>query len=173
MPIVGYEGLYEVSDLGRVRSLDHLEITKGRSGTMKRWRKGRILAPRVRSGGYIAVTLPVLRKDAPIHHLVCEAFNGKRPHGYQTNHKDGDKKNNIPSNLEWVTAGQNRRHAMETGLHKTNKGQHWQRLDKGKVSEIRRLHKDGVSGVKISRVFGISEATVMRVVKNVTFKNYG
>lgn len=137
---------------------------------MKRWRKGKILTPRIRAGGYVAVTL--FRKDIPIHHLVCESFNGTRPHGYQTNHKDGDKRNNAAQNLEWVTAGQNRKHAMETGLQKTNKGQRWEKLDREQVLEIRKLKKGGMSGTKIAKKFRVSHSTVARIIKKVTFKNY-
>ena len=91
--ISGYEGIYEVSDLGRVRSLVH----------RNRWKPG-ILKPLKHPRGYIQVGL---RKDGHtkqtlVHRLVAEAFI-PNPQGLDTvNHKDEDKTNNSASNLEWM-----------------------------------------------------------------------
>lgn len=109
MSVSGYEGTYEVSDHGRVRSLDHTDACG-------RLRYGRML----HFGGddYRLVILCHFghRKMMKVHRLVALAFvqnpDGK-PH---VNHKDGDTKNNHHSNLEWVTNLENMRHAWRTGL---------------------------------------------------------
>ncbi len=100
-PCVGFENFYEVSDLGRVR------------------RTGKdVLAFKKHSGGYVMVCLHVNRPAyRTVHSLVCEAFIGPRPEGAEINHRDANKQNNYPSNLEYVTHAENMRHAVENGLN--------------------------------------------------------
>lgn len=105
--IPGYEN-YEVSNFGQVRRGD------------------RVLKQQIRRGGYAAVTLfrAAKRKDRYVHQLVCEAFHGPRPPGYQTRHLDDDKSNNTPENLRWGTAKENRADRIRNGLdHDLNKTQ--------------------------------------------------
>lgn len=103
-PIKGYEGLYEVSNMGRVKSL-HFD-------------KEIIRKQVERTNGYMEVNLS---KDGTtnvkvVHRLVAIAFI-KNPNNYEcVNHKDGNKKNNTVDNLEWCTAKENTHHAIKTGL---------------------------------------------------------
>lgn len=109
LPVPGFEGLYEVSDAGRVAS------------TPKRTRPGRrILAPaNHKRGGYLYVTLhrPGKQFHRKIHHLVCEAFNGPRPAGTLARHLDGNHLNNSPGNLAWGTASENNVDRVRHGRH--------------------------------------------------------
>lgn len=109
-PVLGYEGLYEVSNDGRVRSLD-------RKDRMGRDRIGRELAQGNINTGYRKVDLKHNGKKSSktVHRIVCDAFLGTAPDMW-VNHKDGDKNNNHLSNLEWVTPSDNHRHAYSTGL---------------------------------------------------------
>ena len=96
--ISGYEGIYEVSDLGRVRSLVQ----------RNRWKPG-ILKPGKTHGGYLQVLLckDGKSKNMKVHRLVAEAFI-PNPNNLETvNHKDEDKTNNSASNLEWMTRKDN------------------------------------------------------------------
>jgi len=107
-PVVGYEDSYEVSDLGRVRTLEHKHITRNRWGTMERTVPSRILDPKY--GKYLRVTLHGKRKF--VHVLVAEAF---LPNPYcleEVNHIDEDKHNNTLSNLEWIDRAGNAIHSM-------------------------------------------------------------
>ena len=113
LPVVGYEGLYEISDSGRARSLNRRD---GRG-----WKiKGRILALRALPKGYLRVQLHRNGKarDVYIHTLVLEAFVEPRPKGMETRHIDGNPANNALENLEWGTALEN---AHDKRLHGTDK----------------------------------------------------
>ena len=96
--IAEYEGLYEVSDLGRVKSLGN-----------DKSRKEKILKPQKDTGGYLLVSLykDGHKKQLLVHRLVAEAFI-KNPNNLETiNHKDEDKTNNTVSNLEWMSREDN------------------------------------------------------------------
>ena len=107
----GYEGLYQVSNLGRVKRL------KGKYISTQR-----ILKLRVGTRGYLYVQLckKGQRKYYTIHRLVAQAFLPNPENKPQVNHIDEDKTNNIISNLEWVTAKENNHHGtrIERTSHK-------------------------------------------------------
>lgn len=114
--IAGYEGLYQVSDLGRVRGLERSVPSKW--STLKVIPKT-IKNQRVNRYGYLRVSLSALGKKShfSVHRLVCGAFIDNPEGKPQVNHKDGNKKNNTISNLEWVDGSENIQHAInELGL---------------------------------------------------------
>lgn len=117
--IAGYEGKYQVSNLGRIKSVKRKVYNPKLLGNgcyrtvPERIRKHNILK------GYHCVSLSIDHhaKGFKIHRLVAEAFIGPAPGPeYQINHKDGNKANNKASNLEWVTPAENTSHAYRTGL---------------------------------------------------------
>ena len=94
--VKGYEGLYQVSNLGRV----------------KRATTGKVLKACKITGGYLGVTLykNSIVSSTKIHRLVAQAFIPNNENKPQVNHIDEDKTNNVVSNLEWVTAKENSNH---------------------------------------------------------------
>jgi len=169
-PIKGYK-FYQVSNFGRVRSLDRKQFIGNRWGGKNFCiRKGRILKPRIRSGGYVAVCFTKGGKDYPIHHLVLEAFVAPRPKGYTANHKNGIKTDNTSTNLEWMTYKENRQHALHNGFNRTNKGQKWKQLSTKEILEIRELYGKILSR-NLAKKFKVSQVTIRRVGLRQTFKN--
>lgn len=114
--VVGYEGLYQVSNLGRVKSLSRRIVYKdGReynypSKVMKNQKVGT---------GYRSVTLYGVngKKQYSVHRLVAETFIPNPNNLSDVNHKDGCKTNNILSNLEWLSRSDNQKHAYKNGLN--------------------------------------------------------
>lgn len=140
-PIVGYEGYYEVSNLGRVRSIDRFVIDKtGR----RQFKKGTLLNYRQDRQGYCIVSLSISRKYKTkcVHTLVADAFI-QNPDGLpQVNHKDEDKSNNVVDNLEWCTSkynanyGNRNKKIIETNIKNGNWNPSHLGLDK---KELKRL----------------------------------
>lgn len=117
--IEGYEGYYEVSVDGEVRSVDRTitQVSRWTMNTYERVMKGKLLNLKTDKDGY---KLVILSKDGvqrtyKVHRLVLQAF-GANPQGKpQVNHIDNDKSNNSVDNLEWCTNTENTRHAIKTG----------------------------------------------------------
>lgn len=104
-PVTGYEGLYEVSDNGKVRTL-------GRSRTDGVRLPIKLLKPLLRKrDGYVVVTIykDGKAKCAKVHRLVAEAFIGSPPPDFVPDHRDGDRANNNVSNLHYVSVSRNNR----------------------------------------------------------------
>ena len=119
--IPDYEGWYQVSNLGRVRSVPRIIPHKTKGGVIsnQRW-EGKILRPTLISGGYEMVVLTKHRNPAypTVHRLVAMAFVPNPYNKTVVNHIDGNKTNNVATNLEWVTSSENNQHAYDTGLKK-------------------------------------------------------
>lgn len=117
LPVVGYEGRYEVSNLGRVRSLDRVVI---RGNNIHQPMRGRILKPWGKGGegdrAHQVVTLGHYDRHY-VHTLVLEAFTGPRPDGHEGCHNDGNPLNNRADNLRWDTASANQRDRLTHGTH--------------------------------------------------------
>lgn len=117
LPVVGYEGLYEVSDWGRVRSVDRTIVDSiGRS----RFWPGKVLSFKPHPGGrpVVGLTRGGRSKTALVHTLVAAAFIGPRPKGSEVRHwPDPDPTNNRPSNLQYGTKSENMLDSVEHGTH--------------------------------------------------------
>ena len=113
--IPSFVGVYQVSNLGRVKSFDRV-ISTG-CGSFKSW-KGREMKTTIDSLGYKIVGLckDGTRTLFKVHRLVAGSFLDNPLNLPQVNHIDGCKSNNVVSNLEWCTASQNVQHAFDTGL---------------------------------------------------------
>jgi len=119
--IKGYEGRYQVSNMGRVKSLERTFIDKiGR----KRSRKERILRSGQDHYGYLLVKLyngSGTGKNFKVHRLVCEAFHENPENKPCVNHIDENKTNNTANNLEWCTVAENNKHGTRpTKIAKAN-----------------------------------------------------
>ena len=124
-PIPEFEGLYEVSNFGNVRSLDRKVIQKNAFGTYSDViYKGQLLKFNKAKNGYLYFTArsQTSNKTLKPHRLVAILFV-ENPHMYlEVNHIDGNKENNHYTNLEWCTSKQNKQHAVNIGLMNNKSG---------------------------------------------------
>lgn len=117
-PIVGYEGAYEISNRGRVRSLDRI-VRSDIAADGTRLMRGRILKPSRHPYGYDMVSLSQCGEITKhcVHVIACEAFHGPRPAKHYACHYDGDPTNNRIENLRWATPTENNLDAVRHGTH--------------------------------------------------------
>ena len=116
--IKGFEGLYQVSNMGNVRSVDRLVKQTSKRFSFVGMRKGRLLKQGVLNSGYKVVWLSNgnRKKAFTVHRLVANAFLKNDRNFSDVNHKDGDKTNNDAVNLEWCNRRYNVIHAYKKGL---------------------------------------------------------
>ena len=107
--IKGFEGFYQASNLGRIKSLERIDALGHK-------RKEKILKPRITRVGYYlaALTKQSIRKDYLVHRLIYEAFNGQIPEGYEVNHINEIKSDNRLSNLNLMTHKENINYGSRT-----------------------------------------------------------
>jgi hypothetical protein len=115
-PIPGWEGHYEASNAGNIRSVRRVlsrAHPKSPARVQVRSYGGKVLSPKTSANGYAAVNLWRDNKGTTVdvHRLVCAAFNGAAPRGMDVNHINGCRTDNRPNNLEWVTRRENLLHA--------------------------------------------------------------
>lgn len=117
-PVVGYEGLYEVSDLGRVRSVDRSVLGSRRRAERRAY--GIEIKRHARKDGYLMVQLwkGGVHSLKLVHRLVAETFLDNPRGVTDVNHRDGDKANNSAENLEWCSRSENVKHAYKNGLNR-------------------------------------------------------
>ena len=116
-PVVGYEGFYEVSDTGKIKTLGRtIQQKDGRTRTIK----SKVMKDRTNNRGYHIISLNTgnSKKDHLVHRLVAMAFLPNPDNLEQVNHIDGNKDNNSVSNLEWCDQTHNMKEAYKLGLRK-------------------------------------------------------
>lgn len=176
--IKGYEGLYQVSNLGRVK---RLPITQSRTfraknGLMKTvdqsW-PGRILRPS-KSLRYWGVHLSRNNEIVTrfVHHLVAEAFIGERPAGMHVCHADGDSTNNEASNLRYDTPINNAADKVKHGTVSRGERHGHTTLTNEQVKEIKKLVKEPKHNLtKIAKSYLVSRQTIANIRDDVTWKH--
>jgi len=188
--LVGYPGYYVTSD-GRILSSKYIMNQFGKTSKFKR----RWLKQRKQNSGYAIVDIVGTtgkKYTKTIHRLVAEYFVAGDT-TIDVNHIDGDKLNNLYSNLEWITKSANSKHAWDIGIQCKSKAQARGKIlgakpqteaskvklssikvsiSQYKAQEIRDYYKDNsLSIVKVATLFNVSNSTVQRCIHN-TFKCY-
>ena len=160
--ISGIDG-YEASNLGNVRSLDKTIIVNNHGSLISRTRRGKVLKSQKRPGKYPYMSVSCNYKKHYVHRLVAMAFLPNPQDKPHVNHIDGDKTNNLLSNIEWNTVKENNDHARVTGSYPP--GYNASKLSNEQVVEIRRLYKTGrIKQVALARQFNVSARTISGIV---------
>jgi hypothetical protein len=158
-----YEGLYEASTFGNIRSLDRTVYTKG--GQARRI-KGKILKPqraiddpRLHISMCKNYTVIVIR----VHIVIAQTFLGERPEGMHICHGDGDCTNNRLSNLRYDTPSGNEKDKILHGKAQRGTRCHWHKLNDDQVRQIRELAKQNINQTVIAGMFGIRRQQVSKI----------
>jgi hypothetical protein len=170
VPVRGYEGFYEVSNLGRVRSIDREFI---RADGQRQRRRGRMLKQSTLPKGYQTVMLRHGKRRS-VHRLVCLAFHGQCPGaGFEVAHFNGVPADNRAVNLRWATKSENQYDAIRHGTKKAmfttagsvGEGNLNARLTWESVREIRRRWADGgVTQQALAVEYGMGKSQINNIV---------
>ena len=149
--------LYEASSLGRIRS-------QYRQGRMT---PDRILTPSVDKKGYFRVSPSINCKKytVQVHILIAESFLGAGAMGDCVHHRDGNKQNNVPENLEYMC------HCKHTSISKQGEKSFLAKLNKNQVYEIRWLRKLNFINRELSEITGIKESTIQSILERKSWKH--
>ena len=169
--VKGYEGLYQVSNHGRVRSMDRL-IPKS-VGIGYRLMKGKILrSAAYHNPGYPRICLSKSGKVrwVSIHSLVLVCFVGDRPNGMECRHLDGDRMNPRLNNLRWGTPSQNQRDREQHGTGNQGNRNRASKVDEETVVVIKKMSKEKSRG-EIAHRLGLSYCIVSDVIAGRTWRH--
>lgn len=170
--VEGYEGIYQVSSEGDIKSLERYSLKDGRPYQFLR---EKILKPWRDTRGYVQVYLCKNGKSKPVgvHRIVAKAFLNNPENKKTVNHKNGDLQDNRVSNLEWATQKENNRHAWETGLMNSRKGETHPnaKLNVDKVRQIKYALSEGVAQAELSRRFKVSPSSIQQIVNGKAWRH--
>lgn len=159
-PVKNFESFYQVSNTGKVRSLDRID-------RLNRYKKGVLKKLCDNGRGYLYVNLKAHGKQTQktVHRLVSEAFIPNPDNLPEVNHLDGDKTNNSVNNLEWCTRSENMKHAFRNELNKQYKGVNnpQAKLTEKDVIYIRNnyiKHDKNFGAEALARKFNVSATTI-------------
>ena len=164
--ITGYEGSYQVSNLGNVKTLEREIFSNSKLIYIQ---KEKILKHYKTKEGYLSVILykNSKQKHFLIHRLVAECFLLNK--NQCVNHIDGNKMNNKISNLEWVTNSQNHIHAYETGLKLRGENCNMSKLTEKEVLSIRNMK--GITQQEIANIYNVSRKCISKILNRQTWNH--
>lgn len=174
--IKGYEGKYQISNLGRVKTLRR----KVKSPALKngyRFLSEKIHKPCDNGRGYKYACFRIDGGKVShkyIHTMVAEAFLDRGPDHTEVNHIDANKSNNIASNLEWCTRKENMDHAIRLGLKITKKGSQvsQSKLTESNVLFIRSEYAKGnIRQIDLAKLFGVDDGTISNIIRRRKWKH--
>lgn len=166
--IEGYEGLYQISNTGKVKSL-------GRKGVDRIGRKysfpEKVIKFTIGTSGYPTTHLvseDSIRETIMIHRIVAKTFIPNHENKHDVNHIDGNKQNNLLSNLEWMTRSENINHSYKIGTHKKGLNHHQAGITKEMLIDIILNHKkyDKHFGIRcFAKKYNVDEDTINKYLK--------
>lgn len=166
--IPGFDGAYQISNKGRVRSW------KGVNQYSERRKRPKVLNQKMRNG-YLALDLyhNGRHNHLSVHRLVAKVFVANPKNKPEVNHKDGCKTHNISENLEWCTSSENQQHSFDNGLQDcSGENNGHSKLTENDVIKIKKMLSEGVMTQKeIAKTVGISRVTITNINNRKTWRH--
>jgi len=172
--IKGYEGIYQISNMARVKSLGREQRVKLNNNITSAFRPEKIIKVSINTDGYLTLCLTknYFKKTVKIHRLVAIHFIKNKYNKPYVNHKDGNKLNNSIENLEWCTYQENLKHAMMHGLRANHERHGAAKLTKKEARLIRELRYSNKMKYKdLSEMFNVAQGTIQSILHNRTWQN--
>ncbi len=174
-PVPSAEGRYEVSSLGRIKSLRRVVSCGIRKGEIAyRTVPEKILKPGLDSDGYAQVLIAPKEGDkfktTKIHQLVALAFLGPKPQGQWVLHGPNGKEDNSVQNLYYGTPAQNVRDKWRDGTVIIGESHHKAKLKEADVIEIRELHAHGLTHKEIAKHYGVYHTAITKIISGQNWK---
>lgn len=154
--IPGYEGRYQASTEGRIRSVDHRVRVVPHGTEATRLMNGRVLRPGRSKSGHLSVVLGHGANGSPVHQLIMLTFVGPAPEGCEICHNDGNPCNNALNNLRYDTRSENIKDVVRQGGR-------WRKLSAEDVKDIRQRLECGERGADIARDLGVSPTSISAI----------
>lgn len=173
--VAGWEGLYQVSNHGRVKILARTCLTRNRWGPMIRHRPEKIRKASIAKGGHyprIGFEREGRKGWADLHVLVCETFNGPKPGpGYHCAHNDGNPLNNRADNLRWATPRENAADTMRHGRFPQGEKSNLSKLTADQVRAIRSRAEAGETAKVLAAEFDLTREGVSAIIKRKNWRH--
>ena len=172
--VEGFGGIYFVSNLGRVKSTQRTqEYSDGRVYTYPEKVLKQSTPKTGKGAGYMTVHFycNTIRETVSVHRLVATYFVDNPDSKGVVNHIDGNKSNNVFSNLEWVTYAENNAHALDTGLKDQTPASYRSKLTKLNRSAREdivnncKLGVDGFTAVEFAKRYGVAPPTIIKALR--------
>lgn len=165
-PLIGWETVYQVSSLGRVRSIDRVVLTKAGISVPH---AGRVLKLYDNGKGHLCATLGTRSQSKAVSRLVAKTFVPNPDNKPQVNHIDGNTHNNSVRNLEWVTNSENMLHCTRYLGKKRLEGHNQAKLTTEAVEDMKIVRGFGATYLAISRAFGVSRRAASMAINGKTW----
>ena len=172
--ITGYEGFYQVSNFGDVRSCDRVsDVPEGKRNGYKRILKSKAMILRLNKQGYfrVGLTRNSQSKDYFVHRLVAFAFLDGYFDGAEVNHIDNCPSNNSASNLEYVTRKGNMAHAAALGRMEKGSDRHNAKLKESDIPKIKSRLALGHSQRKIAKDYSVHQRVIWLIANGKSWRH--
>lgn len=161
--IDGIDGVYQISNFGRVKSLSRVKVENRRELILKNGNNGKYL--------YVHFYKNKKQTNFSIHRLVAMAFVPNPKKLKEVNHKDGNKLNNNFENLEWCDRKDNEKHASLNGLKSHGEKHYDSKLKEVDILFIIKSYNNGIPQIKLSKKYGVTQQAISKIVNKLSWKH--